>query len=151
MSQIWNNVLLKEQNEICISIKVVARSWRSLDLRKERLCLIRTVEKLNVCLCGKLLMKDGNSLDPLFTNSRESVLEEPTCQLYDGQWPMTKPGTGGKGLTLLRKRQSSQVKRPKFSAYPLWHGWLWRNNHWTSYYMSLLSITCDVQIKMLIC
>lgn len=80
MSQIWKNVPLKEQHEICVSINVVAiiiRALRSLDLRKERLYLIRTVEKLNVCSCGTLLMKGCNSLDSLFTDSWESLLEEP--------------------------------------------------------------------------
>lgn len=88
MSKIWKNVLLKKHNEICISINVVAiitRALHSLDLRKERLCLIRTVEKLNVCPHGNLLMKDCNSLGSLFTDSLESLLEEPANQLYNGQ------------------------------------------------------------------
>lgn len=99
------------------------KSITQLDLRKESLCLIRTVEKLNVCSCGTLLMKGCNSLDSLFTDSRGSLPEEPARQLYNGQWTVTKSGTVERELTVLRKLQSSQIKRPKlFLLTPFWHG-----------------------------
>lgn len=51
------NVLLKDYTNICLSINVVAiirRALCSLDVRKERSYLIRTVRKLNVSSCGNL-------------------------------------------------------------------------------------------------
>lgn len=74
---------------ICISINVAAiiTTLCSLDLRKERLYLIRTVEKLNVCSGGNFLMKGSNSLDSLFADSQKSLLAGTACQLYKGNGP----------------------------------------------------------------
>lgn len=78
--------------------------------KKKRLYLIRTVEKLNVCSGGNFLMKGSNSLDSLFADSQKSLLEGTACQLYRAM-AHGKTKHGKKKLTVLRKCQSSQIKR----------------------------------------
>lgn len=64
-------------------------------------------------------MKASNPLHSLFTDSQESLLEGTACQLYNGQWPMTKVGTVEKERTVLRQFLSSQIKSLKTKTYLL--------------------------------
>ena len=125
MSQIGKSVQLKGQNKIFISVNVVAiitRALHSLGLRKERLHLIRTGAKLNVCSCGTLLMKGSNSLDSLSflfsTDSGKFASGNSTravpCAVAHG-----KRRPSRKELTMLGRLQSSQIKRLKTKTFLL--------------------------------
>lgn len=86
---------------------------KQFGLEKRKTVPYQNSGELNACSCGNLLMKGSISLDSLFTDSQEGLLQGTACWLYNEQWPVAKVDTVEKELIVLRKLQSPQIQSLK--------------------------------------